>query len=52
LYIVYAHFLIIFELLLIPNVESNSSYLYLASVNWEGILNKWHALVLNVEEMA
>jgi hypothetical protein len=33
-------------------MEISSSHLYLASVNWEGILNKWCALVLNVEEMA
>jgi len=52
LYIVYAHFLIIFELLLIPNTEINSTYSYLVSVNWEGILNKWRELVLNIEEMA
>jgi hypothetical protein len=32
-------------------MEISSSYSYLASVNWEGILNRWRALVLNVEEM-
>jgi len=47
-----AGFIHIFVLLLIPNVEINSLYSCLASVNWKGVLNKWCELVLNVEEMA
>jgi hypothetical protein len=49
---VYAGFIRIFVLLLIPIMEINSLYSYLASVNWDGILIKWRELVLNVEGMA
>jgi len=49
---VYAGFICIFVLLVIPIMEINSLYSYLASVNWGGILIKWRELVLNVEEMA
>ena len=50
---VFAHFLIIIiVLLLLCNLESNSSHLLLVYACWEWIFNKLHAALLNAEKMA